>query len=311
MRKISLYFLLGFGLIGIVFEGRPALSEDAVLVFSGWNFDNKSARWDLYRTSLSGESKILVTSNLDETYAFAFPDGKSVGYLVETPGREITHIHRVDIQSGATQSLDLSLNVATRCQVSPDQKKLACDDNIEGHSQVVVFDLETKQKKQITYLHNDCQDPSWSPDMKNLVYWTGGGEDRVGKESKPRGNHLAIYNFETGENHLLTRENGAYDAYPHWSNDGQWIAFHRKGKSRGVWNIWMIHPDGTEATQLTDGKYENTYASWSPDSKQIAFQCYRPDPDAYDICAVEVATKRAYSITNTKKVDERQPIWLK
>ncbi|MCL4488913.1 MAG: hypothetical protein M1570_12385 [Chloroflexi bacterium] len=218
----------------------------------------------------------------------------------------------MDLETGVTEDLGLSTDESTRCQVSPDQHQLACDDSEHGkHPQIVVFDLATKQRRTITSFRNDCQDPTWSPDGKSLVYWIGNAPEQIGKEVKPAGNHLAIYSFETGEHHLLTKAAGSYDAYPSWSPDGQWISFHRKGQSRGEWNIWMIRPDGSELMQLTAGKVENTYPSWSPDSKQIAFQCYRRKSGTYDICAVEVANKRVYSVTNNPKIDAWQPVWIK
>jgi Tol biopolymer transport system component len=287
------------------------LAAQGVVVFSGWDYKTKKPNWDIYSLPLNGSPKTLAGASSNEVYAFAFPGGEAIGFLVEKPGKEANQILKLDLASGATTDLGVTIKAATRCQVSPDLKQLACDDHYGQNSQIVIFDLDTKEKQKITEFRNDCQDPSWSPDGKNLVYWIGGNADQVGKDAKPKGNHLAIYNLASREHHLLTKEPGGYDAYAQWSPDGQWIAFHRKGNSRGEWNIWMIRPDGTEATQLTTGRLESTYPSWSPDSKQIAYQCYRPKPDAYDICGVEVAGKRVFSITETDKVDERQPIWIK
>jgi Tol biopolymer transport system component len=32
--------------------------------------------------------------------------------------------------------------------------------------------------------------------------------------------------------------------------------------------------------------------SWSPDGRQIAFQCYQRKPDAFDLCVVDVESKQ-------------------
>jgi Tol biopolymer transport system component len=109
----------------------------------------------------------------------------------------------------------------------------------------------------------------------------------------------------------LTRAPKAYDAYPRWSPNGEWIAFHRKGKSRGQWNIWIVHPDGTGETQLTDGRRESSNPSWSPDSRRIVFQVYRPDPDTYDVALVDVATRQVTPVTQTDQVTEEYPVWIK
>src|SRR5262249_6037140 len=56
---------------------------------------------------------------------------------------------------------------------------------------------------------------------------------------------------------------------PHWSPDGEWVAFtsSRSGKD----NIWLIRVRGGEAQQLTDVKSGVGSFKWSPDGKAIAF----------------------------------------
>src|SRR5262249_43317683 len=57
--------------------------------------------------------------------------------------------------------------------------------------------------------------------------------------------------------------------HPHWSPDGEWVAFtsSRSGKD----NIWLIRVRGGEAQQLTDVKSGVGSFKWSPDGKAIAF----------------------------------------
>ncbi len=310
MRKLIIPASVIVAVLSALFPRSVYAADDSVLLFSGWDYKNKQTKWDIYRTTLTGDSKVVVNSPASESYVFSFPGGRSAGYLLERP-KEQYEIFKVDLESGQSTSTGITIGTDTRCQVSPNQKELACDDRDRTLSQIVVFDLATKEKKQITSFKNNSQYPSWSPDGEKLVYWTGAEAAQVGKDAKPKGIHLAIYSFETNESSLLTKEPRAYDAAPQWSPDGKWIAFERKGKSRGEWNIWVIRPDGTEATQLTNEKFENTYPVWSPDSKQLAFQCYRRNSDTFDICGVEVSTKRGFSVTDTPKVDERQPAWIK
>jgi uncharacterized protein (TIGR03437 family) len=56
---------------------------------------------------------------------------------------------------------------------------------------------------------------------------------------------------------------------PRWSPDGQWIAF--VSNKSGHDEIWMVHPDGTGAKQVTTNGLDNSGPSWSPDSKSLAF----------------------------------------
>src|ERR1700719_85437 len=60
----------------------------------------------------------------------------------------------------------------------------------------------------------------------------------------------------------------AFDSQPRFSPEGKWIAF--LSDREGSENIWIMHPDGTEAKQVSKDP-NNDFASpnWSPDGKYI------------------------------------------
>ena len=57
-----------------------------------------------------------------------------------------------------------------------------------------------------------------------------------------------------------------------WSPDGRWVAFTSRLCCQP--QVWIVHPDGTGATQLTDGRDGSTALSprWSPDGSKLVFQ---------------------------------------
>lgn len=287
----------------------PVAAGDPVMVFSGWDYQNNVTTWDIYSLTVTGESKVIVGGPQNKIYPFCFPNERAIGYMTERSGTEERQIFKYDLDSGTKTDLGISIFADSTCQVSPDGKQLACADLDHGWFQIVLFDLATKKKRQITSFKNYSTDPSWSPDGKDLVYLTGGNAEKVGEESKPRGKHLVVYNFETDEHRLLTKAVNANDGYPRWSPNGEWIAFHRQGKGGAGWHIWMVHPDGTGETELTTTKYEDSHPAWSPDSKQIAFQSYRSDT-TFDVYMVGVAAKNLTRITTTDEMEEQQPIWI-
>jgi dipeptidyl aminopeptidase/acylaminoacyl peptidase len=61
---------------------------------------------------------------------------------------------------------------------------------------------------------------------------------------------------------------------PYWSPDSQWVAFYRYDWAAGetYFNLYKVHPDGSELTPLTSGQENAKVApDWSPDGAQIAY----------------------------------------
>ena len=64
---------------------------------------------------------------------------------------------------------------------------------------------------------------------------------------------------------------GDKDSDPVWSPDGKWIAFAAKRKDDEETQIYLIAPDGGEASRLTTLATGASALRWFPDSKRIAF----------------------------------------
>ena len=67
----------------------------------------------------------------------------------------------------------------------------------------------------------------------------------------------------------LSNDPAYSDFDPDWSPDGSLIAWARAGT--GDYDIWVMHADGTNQTQLTTDVGFDGYPSWSPDGTKIAF----------------------------------------
>ncbi len=67
-------------------------------------------------------------------------------------------------------------------------------------------------------------------------------------------------------------------------DDTSMIAF--SSNRSGNWDIWVMYPDGTRLTQLTQGPDEDNVPTWSPDGSRIAFG--RKDASGYDLWTVSL-----------------------
>jgi Tol biopolymer transport system component len=171
---------------------------------------------------------------------------------------------------------------------SPDGTKIAfassefCD---ECSLEVYVMNADGSDAKKLTI--GGARWPSWSPDGTAIVYWQYG---------------LRIVNADGSDDRRLTNIDG-YN--PAWSPDGSEIAFSL------VNDIFVIHPDGTGLTNLTNepaGSIAfNANPSWSPDGKRIAFD--RDTPSAPTDVYVMSADGRVKVRLTDNPVPDRAPAW--
>jgi outer membrane protein assembly factor BamB len=110
---------------------------------------------------------------------------------------------------------------------------------------------------------------AWSPDGSTILF-NGEDRDTVG----------GLFLLDVANGHLrpIIRchselcYGGDREANPAWSPDGSLIVFHRER------NLFLVRPDGSGLTQLTDCPKTNGYdpctadwPAWSPDGREIAF----------------------------------------
>ena len=74
---------------------------------------------------------------------------------------------------------------------------------------------------------------------------------------------------ENGTNETRLSDNPAGDEFPHWSPDGQKIAF--ESLRDGPTDIYLMDADGTNETRLADSSAMRRAPAWSPDGEKIAF----------------------------------------
>lgn len=102
--------------------------------------------------------------------------------------------------------------------------------------------------------------PTWAPDSKRIAFATMTGE-------------LRILNAD-GSNLRRIGDPALTYLLPTWSPDGSWIAVRAPSTDDGRFLGYVIHPDGTGATQITTATFmEEAHGGlvWSPDSRSVAY----------------------------------------
>ncbi len=97
---------------------------------------------------------------------------------------------------------------------------------------------------------------------------------------------------------------------PRWSPNGSQIMFAENFCSLNESDIFMVNPDGSGVTQITDTPENEIGGGWSPDGTQVVANLSRLVPgDLHkgDIAIVDVATGAVTNLTQSNGVSEDHP----
>lgn len=162
--------------------------------------------------------------------------------------------------------------------ISPDGRSICYTGHPpEGGVTVYVMDWNGANKRRVVQTTSQvgATFPYWSPDSRQIVYSFPVGEAL----------ELFIINADGTGNRRLTKFDGMMINTPAaWSPDGKWISFRQTDER--YWSnpqrmkliystkpadkrpVWVIRPDGTEATRIESLTYQmaidGSRASWKP-----------------------------------------------
>ncbi len=142
-------------------------------------------------------------------------------------------------------SIPIQLTHAQNFDPAPslDGKKLVFISMLSGKEQLFTMDADGKNIAQLTRDDADHEDPAWSPDGKKIAFVM------ITKERTS----IAVMNADGSNVDVLTPKEHS-TIHPNWSADSKHVDLATK-----------------KITPVITGGI-NTYGSWSPDMKQIAFR---------------------------------------
>ena len=108
----------------------------------------------------------------------------------------------------------------------------------------------------------------------------------------------------------LTNDDAALDTQPAWSPDGTKIAF--SSDRDGNFEIYVMQPDGSNPTRLTNNLSLDGEPNWSPDGTRMVFVTQRDIPSLWEIYVMDAdgsiqrgsrTTRRWTSIRNGRRME--------
>lgn len=147
---------------------------------------------------------------------------------------------------------------------SPDGKKLVFISAISGKEQLFTMNANGSNIAQLTHDDADHEDPAWSPDGTKIAFVL------ITKERTS----IAVMNIDGSNVDVLTPK-GQNTIHPNWSTDSKKIIYctndDLQPPKKNTAQINAVDLATKKITPLIVGGI-NTYGSWSPDMKKIAFR---------------------------------------
>ncbi|MGG4454401.1 S9 family peptidase [Brevibacillus porteri] len=216
------------------------------------------------------------------------PDGKTLAYvenLIDESRAYQNHLYLRKLDADDPQPLT-SGSRDTFPRWSPDGSKISFVSNRSGKPQIWLIDANGGEASQLTRCKNGVSNPTWSPDGTYIVFSSilDEGEtfaDLEGTEEKENAKAIHVGRMK------------------YKSDDLGFI--YEKNKQLAI-----VHVETGEVTPLSDGPYNHTIGSWSPDGKWLSVTANRAeDPDfqhSVDVFLISSEGGEWKKLTNSKGI---------
>lgn len=188
--------------------------------------------------------------------------------------------------------------------ISPDGKTIAFVADSPGRRQIWIRLLSGGSPLQITHDDADHEQPRWAPDSSSLIYYSpatnsdepgsiseipalGGARRRIvgavgGGDVSHDGQRIALFQQHGERVALITvardgssvvtvsRDNGNFCAFPRWSPDDRWIAFHCSAATSFENVVFVVAATGGEPRALASSIIGEGI-SWLPDGSGLVY----------------------------------------
>jgi Tol biopolymer transport system component len=202
------------------------------------------------------------------------PDGKQVAMATKAGARDAILI--VNAESGDEEKIELGLDGIFSVDWSHQGDKLAFVGNKGQQSDIYVYDLNTKELKNLTNDIYSDSDPTWSADGKSVYFSSDRGASiEANRANVDMANHdysqLDVYNIDLGSQKIdrITSSLNSDETSSVVSPDGKKLLF--VSDRNGINNIYLMDLETKASKPITNSLSGVYQLSLSYDGTKLAF----------------------------------------
>jgi TolB protein len=277
--------------------------------YHGWNSDphlSSSGTMLAYQRGLriyvvdpdGGDRRLVARKAWDPTLS---PNGRKLLFQRYRVDSDVA-IFRIDVDGTGRRELTKgSINVEAAW--SPDGRRIVYVRDLDL-PQLWIMRRDGSGNRRLTHASGkEDFDPEFSPDGRHVLF------SRIkayGSRCLYREDVFVVRADGSEPARNLTSTCRRSETSAHWSPDGRRLVFVKRTKAHGF-QIYVMHPDGTGVTRLTDGPAGNHSPTWSPDGAQIAFISNGDGNKELYVMNGDGGSRTR--LTNTPKAAESSPAW--